>query len=222
MTGLATTALALLAIPALTGLRSETINFDKFQQGMLPPYWTAAATGGGTQARWEIRRDSHAPTGHNVLAQTSSPDEDRLPLLIYDRTLCKDSELSVKFKITGGRRHKAAGIVFRYQDTNNYYLLQVTADPGRIELLRVKDGKAIPLPLAGAGGGPAGVHHEIKVNEWYVAKIASQGDHFRVSFGNRRLFEAVDSGIREPGKAGLLTRGGTSAEFDDFRISPRS
>lgn len=234
MLSLVTTALALLGFSGLAfpgigpvpGFSSETVSFDAFKPGIMPPYWTATATHGGQgselASRWEIRRDLRAPSRQNVLAQVSTAGGDSdYPLAVYDRTLCRDGEVSVKFKIIGGRQVKTAGIVFRYQDPNNYYLLNFSADEKRIGLFRVQDGAARPIPAAGAKDGETGVKHEIRVNEWYVAKITYQGSHLRVSFGNRRLFEAVDDGIRGQGKAGLRTNGGTLAEFDDFRISKK-
>jgi len=205
----------------------------------MPPYWTATATRGAgsntglnarsktgganwrpDSSRWEVLRDPRAPTRQNVLAQVSTAGaESEYPLAIYDRTLCLNGEVSVKFKITGGRRAKRAGLVFRYQDPNNYYLLDFSADENRIALYRVQDGVARPIPVLGAKPGEIGMQHEIQVNEWYVAKITGQADHLRVSFGNRRLFDAVDDGIMVQGKAGLWTKGATTAEFDDFRIN---
>lgn len=223
------TAAAALVFLVFPGFGSETVNFDAFRTGIMPPYWTAARGGetGNPQREssvWEIRRDPHAPTRQNVLARIAQAgdqtgDRDGFPLAIYDRTLCRDGDVSVKFKIAGGREPQTAGLVFRYQDPNNYYLLNFSVDEGRIALFRVRDGVARPIPVTGARPDAPGVKHPIHANQWYVAKVTYQGSHFRVFFGNRRLFDATDDGIRTQGKAGLWTRGGTAAEFDDFRIS---
>jgi hypothetical protein len=112
-----TVAIGLIVFP---GFGSETINFDGARLGTMPPYWTATSTNGGATPQWEVKRDPRAPTRQNVLAQVSpSGSDSEFPLAIYDRALCTDGDLSVKFKITGGRQAKTAGIVWRYQDQNN-------------------------------------------------------------------------------------------------------
>jgi hypothetical protein len=189
----------------------------------MPPYWTATSTHGGAPPQWEVIRDPRAPTRQNVLAQVSpAGSESEYPLAIYDKAQCTDGDLSVKFKIAGGRQSRTAGIVWRYQDQNNYYLLDFSADENRIALYRVQDGEARPIPISGAKPGSTGLKHEIRVNQWYVAKVTFQGSRVRVSFGNRRLFDAVDTGIRSQGKTGLWTKAGTLAEFDDYHVGPRA
>ncbi len=60
--------------------------------------------------------------------------------------------------------------------------------------------------------------HDLRVGQWYVAKVVFRGDKVRVLFGNRLLFEASDTGLSKPGKTGLRTRAGVTVYFDDFRI----
>jgi hypothetical protein len=212
-------AVALVIFP---GLSAETITFDGVKPGTMPPFWTATSTHGGVPAQWEVIRDPRAPTRQNVLAQVSpAAAESEYPLAIYDRAQCTDGDLSVKFKITGGRHAETAGIVWRYQDQNNYYLLDFSADENRIVLYRVQDGQRRPIPILGTKPGSTGLRHEIHLNQWYVAKVTFQGSRVRVSFGNRRLFDAVDTGIQTQGKTGLWTKAGTMAEFDDYHVGPK-
>ena len=207
----------------LPTLGTETVNFDRLLPGAMPPFWTATATNGGAAPRWEVRRDSHAPTRQNVLALVSpGASESSFPLAIYDHSIFADGDLSVKFRIEGGRKAKSAGIVWRYQDQNNYYLLSFSADENRIVLYRVQDGQIRPIPIVGAKPGQVGVKHEIKTGQWYITRVTFQGSRVRVSFGNRRLFDADDAGIQVPGKTGLWTRAGTLAEFDDYRLGRKA
>jgi hypothetical protein len=214
-----TIAAALVIFPSLS---AETITFDRVKPGTLPPYWTMTATHAGVPAQWEVIRDPRAPTRQNVLAQVSpAATEAEYPLAIYDRAQCADGDLSVKFKITGGRHATTAGIVWRYQDQNNYYLLDFSAGENRIALYRVQDGERRPIPISGANSSSSGVKHEIHLNQWYVAKVTFQGSRVHVSFGNRWLFDAEDSGIQTQGKTGLWTMAGTMAEFDDYHVGPK-
>jgi hypothetical protein len=201
-------------------LGGDTISFDNLKPGAMPPFWTATATRPAAPPRWVIWRDATAPSRSNVLAQVSTNGgESEFPLAVFDRVICRDGDLSVKFKITEGeRRIKTAGLVWRYQDPRNYYLLHFSVDEKNIAMFRIQDGQAHPIPLVGAKAGLVGVSHELRAGQWYVAKVVFRGSHFRVLFGNRELFEAEDDSLSTPGKTALWTRAGTVAFFDDFRI----
>jgi hypothetical protein len=184
----------------------------------MPPYWTSIAS------RWEIRLDSTAPSRPNVFAQLPTRgSEAEASLAVFDKVVCRDGELSVKFKIArSGPSAGVAGIVLRYQDPRDYYVLRFSAEDKNISLIRVLGGVARPVPVTGEKPGATSVPHDIRAGQWYAAKVIYQGTHFRVLFGNRRLFDAEDDGIPVAGKTGLRTRTGTAVQFDDFRIARKS
>ena len=80
----------------LTG--AETIHFDSVRPGSIPADWTVAMTHTGAAPKWEVRRDSSAPSKPNVLAQVSADRSDsRFPLAILNKINYLDGEVSVKF-----------------------------------------------------------------------------------------------------------------------------
>src|SRR5205823_2400930 len=108
---------------SLSALRGDTINFDHQQPGALPPFWTSTATHAPAPHRWEVIRDPMSPSRPNVFASTGGADSES-SLAVFDKAICRDGELSVKFRIApGAHRIKTAGLVWRYQDPRNYYLL---------------------------------------------------------------------------------------------------
>ena len=196
------------------------VNFDNLPPGVAPPNWTRAHAVGGT-VHMQVNRDPTAPSGRNVVGQRASgPRSAGFPLL-YDKVVCRDGEVSVKFKIAPSRTDQTAGVVFRYQDPGNYYLLNFSVDQKSIHLVRMVNGQEESLALAGRDRG-AGFHHDLRANQWYVAKVIFRGPRLQVLFGNRRLFEVQDSLLQGSGKAGVWTKGETDASFDDFRIDKKS
>jgi hypothetical protein len=150
---------------------------------------------------------------------SGAPRDAEFPLAVYDKVICRDGDLSMKFKIVPNtRRVKAAGIVFRYQDPQNYYLLELSVDQKSIVLYRIQNGQMHPVPVIHGRPGDVGVSRELRTGQWYETKVMFRGDHFKVLFDNRELFFADDNSISNPGKTGLWTRGGTVAFFDDYRI----
>jgi hypothetical protein len=102
-----------------------TLNFDTLETGKPPAGFSTALTGGGGPVSWIVQEDSTAPSSDKVLAQTSSDTTDfRFPLCVYESLTAKDVEVSVKFKPVSGKVDQAAGIVWRYQDKDNYYIVR--------------------------------------------------------------------------------------------------
>ncbi|HEX4276984.1 MAG TPA: hypothetical protein VHZ74_16620 [Bryobacteraceae bacterium] len=220
---LLTTAAAAFLTFGLFGIGGDTINFDNQKPGARPAYWGQTATRPAERPHWEIRLDSTAPSRPNVLSQVSpAANDSEFPLAVFDKVICRDGDLSVKFKIADGPgKIKTAGIVWRYQDQRNYYLLHFSVDEKNIVLFRVQNGQTHAIPVAGGQPGAFGVKHDLRTGQWYVAKVVFRGNNFRVLFGNRQLFQATDDTLDAPGKTGVWTRGGTIASFDDFRIDKK-
>src|SRR4051794_33372089 len=93
----------ILAFVTLAGVLSGAVgdvNFDSAHPGSLPQHWSVGAgTGGSSEDRghsWVVRTDSSAPSRKNVLESTGSGDA---PAAIFDPVVCRDGELSVKFRI---------------------------------------------------------------------------------------------------------------------------
>ena len=206
------------------GLGSDSVNFDNVKPGTFPPFWTSTANRPAGTAKWVVLRDATAPSGFNVLVKPATQATDsEFPMAVFDKDICRDGDLSVKFKIQATtRRIKTAGLIWRYQDPQNYYLLHFSVEEKNIVLFRVQDGQVRPIPVTGSKPGAFGVPHELKPGQWYVAKVIFRGNNIRVLFGNRQLFEAMDDTLPNAGKTGVWTRGATEAAFDDFRIDKKS
>jgi hypothetical protein len=205
----------LLGLASVTALAQ--INFDNLPPGTMPPHWTPAQPG---EKLW-VQRDPTAPSRPNVFDQSSSGSHQAVFPLLYDAVICRDGDLSVKFKIAGGRAEQTAGIVFRYQDQNNYYLLNFSVDHKKIRLIRVMNGQLETVRAVGQVDAE-GLPHDLKAGQWYVAKVIFRGPHLRILFGNRKLFEVQDAKLLNAGKTGVWTSGQTQASFDDFRIDRKS
>jgi hypothetical protein len=203
----------LLASPALAEPQpaSETgINFDTFEAGKTPTGFSTALTGGGGPVSWMIREDSTAPSGGQVLAQTSSDTTDyRFPLCVYDKFTGKDVEVSVKFKAISGKVDQAAGLVARLQDKDNYYIVRANAIEDNVRLYKVVGGSRKQF---------AGTKTKVSSGEWHILKLAVKGKHFQVFFDDKLLFEADDDTFKEAGKVGLWTKADSVTYFDDLKI----
>jgi len=204
---------------AIWGTVTQTINFDSGRPGSVPPGWTVTPNS-GAPPKWEILKDPSAPSQPNVFAQMSNDAAGgRCPLAILNKMDVRDGDLSVKVKPVAGKEDRAGGLVFRYRDPDNYYLVRANALENSIVLYKVADGKRTPLSSRGAPPNSFGVKHPVPFNQWSVLKVQFRGPLFSVYFNHRRLFEVQDSTFRQPGKVGLWTKADSITYFDDFRIA---
>jgi hypothetical protein len=213
--GLIGSAALLLASMAF----AEVIRFDA-TPAKLPRGWSVAMTHDGGAPQWEIVRDDSAPAAPYVLAQLSQDrTAGRFPLAILDRIAIQNGTVSVAFKTVSGTVDQAAGIVWRYQDPNNYYILRANALENNVVLYKVENGVRVSIAPKGLPSRSYGVKREIPRNRWNTLKIAFQNGTFVVSFNGEQLFEADDATFAKPGKTGLWTKADSVTYFDEFTVT---
>ena len=120
--------IAFIVLLATVPVFAEVINFDSEKPGAMPSNWSVAMTHSGGPPKWEVRTDESAPSRPNVLAQVSDErTSGRYPLAIYQKADLRDGELSVKLKPISGKVDASGGLVWRYRDENNYYVVRTNA-----------------------------------------------------------------------------------------------
>lgn len=196
-------------------------DFEAAAVGTLPKGWTVAMTSGGQQARWEVVRDATSPSGANVLAQVSDDrTSGRFPLAIYEGVQALDGSVSVHFKPVSGRVDQAAGLVWRYRDPGNYYIVRANALEDNVVLYKVVNGRRIPLPPV-ERGDDYGVEHRVPAQSWSTLAVTFSGPRFVVSFDGASLFEVEDTTFTGAGKVGLWTKADSVTYFDGFEVTAR-
>jgi hypothetical protein len=211
--------LLLIAVLPISAARWETVRFNHSVPGKLPADWEVAMTHAGAPPDWEIVRDESAPSPPNVLAQLSrDKTAGRFPLAIWDRASLQDGELLVAFKTVDGSIDQAAGIVWRYQDSNNYYIVRANALENNVVFYKVENGVRTSIAPKGLPSRSYGVKHPIPSGRWNNLKVSFAGAKIAVFFNQEQLFEAEDITFSKPGKVGLWTKADSVTYFDDFAV----
>ena len=212
---------SLFTLIALTGLTAtaafaETVTFDGEKTGEVPPGWLVAKTGKG-EPKWTVEKDDTAPTKPNVLKQSG---EATYPLCIKSDIALKDGFVEVKFKSVSGDTDQAAGVIWRCQNADNYYVCRANALEDNVVLYKTEKGKRSSLPIVGRKGG-YGVDEPVAKAQWHTLRVEFSGKRFIVLFNGRKLFEVEDETFKDAGKAGVWTKADSVMLFDDFHYGAK-
>lgn len=210
---------SILALAAFPICRAQTITFDRAPTGSVPDGWTVAMTHQGGAPKWEVLKDDSAPSKPNVFAQVSTDrTAGRFPLAIWERGNLKDGAVSVKFKSVSGAVDQAAGLVWRYRDANNYYIVRANALEDNVVLYKVQNGERVSLAAKGAVSNTYGVKHKVPKKTWATLGVSFHGNLFTVSLDREKLFDVEDSTFVGTGQTGLWTKADSVTYFDDFQV----
>jgi len=188
-------------------------HFDSLTPGQPPAGFGFGRTGGGRVGRWIVRSAPDAPSPPNVLAQTDSDRTDyRFPVAAAASQAFTDGSVSVRCKPVSGRVDRACGVVFRYQDENNYYLSRANALEDNVRFYYVKNGRRVQL-ANWTGKVTSGVWHELRVD--FLA------DHVEVYWEGTKRIDVHDHTFSGPGRVGVWTKADSYTLFDDLTARPR-
>jgi hypothetical protein len=200
----------LIFLMATTGAAAQTkVTFD--EASSLPVGWKSGITGSGN-AKWEVVREDDAPSGTNVLKQSG---EATYCWAAKTDAALKNGFAEVKFKPMSGKEDQAGGLVFRFQDGNNYYVVRGNALEGNVVLYKTVNGKRSSLQVKGRMIG-YGVDAKVAKAKWNTLRIDFAGPLFAVSLNGTKLFEVEDQTFKEAGGVGVWTKADSVTLFDDF------
>jgi hypothetical protein len=189
-------------------VQAETWSFDAGPVGEPPKQFSFGVTGSGKPGRWIVQAATDAPSAGNVLAQIDADATDyRFPVAVADALKLGDVLASVRCKAVSGKVDQACGLVFRYQDENNYYLTRANALEDNVNLYYVKDGRRRQI------GGWRG---KVASGTWHQLGVEARGDHFVVLFDGNKIVEAHDQTFAQPGRVGVWTKADSVTYFDDL------
>ena len=194
---------------------AETWRFDAQKPGE-PQGLSCALTGKGRPGVWKVVADPTAPSVPNALAQTDADATGyRFPLCVANGATATDLDLSVRFKPVSGSGDQAAGLVWRYRDKDNYYIVRANALENNVVLYKVENGKRSSLDTVGAPGA-YGKKATVPSGRWSALRVTARGRRFEVFLDGEKLFDVEDGTFPSAGQVGVWTKADSVTLFDDF------
>ena len=191
--------------------KTHRFKFAKEEVGKAPTGWLVAQTHKGKGSIWKIVEDATAPSKTGlVLAQMAESPSKVFNLCVAKNTSYKDVEVRVAFKAMRGKKDQGGGIVWRYQDANNYYVARFNPLEDNYRLYKVIGGERMQLETK--------EDIKIPVGEWHHLKIKHVGDMIECYLDGKRILQHNDNTIAQPGKIGLWSKADAQTYFDNFAV----
>jgi hypothetical protein len=208
-------ALAALVLCAAAIAAEEIMKTWEFQDDKAdepPAGFSFGKTGQGRPGKWVVRTDASAPKGDHVLAQIDTDDTDyRFPIAVADASLLKDGRVEVHCKPVSGKTDQACGLVLRYRDENNYYVVRANALEDNVRLYRV---------VAGRRQQFAGWNGKVASQTWHTLAIEARGNRFQAFFDGKGVIDAQDDTFKDAGKLGVWTKADSVTYFAILAAKP--
>ncbi len=202
-----------------------SFNFGEDAEGSVPPHFLPVLHGGGVPPVWQIV-SAQVPSQFQaygthqlllnpgwVLAQTSQdPTDERYPILVYTNQSFKDFTFETRFEVVTGAVEQMAGLVFRYQNSSNFYVLRVSVLGKNIAFYKIVNGdlvSPVKLPLA------------VDANTWHQIKLDCTGTYISCYVdGQKALPTITDSGATNPeGMIGFWTKSDSVTYFGNSTVT---
>lgn len=111
------------------------------------------------------------------------------------------------------RGSHTAGLVWRYQNETNYFLLRVNVTSGLLSAERVRNGRRTTIPALRAA--PI----SLVPWDWAEVRVSFEGSTMTAFVNGVKALEAKDSIPGWTGRVGLWSAGPGITDFDDFRLN---
>jgi hypothetical protein len=197
---------------------TRTVTFDDGVAGQPPKGFAFGLTKrDGAPGRWLIQQEGD----EKYLAQLEADaTRRRFPVAVLGDVSAADVDLSVRFRPVSGQIDRAAGLVWRYQNEDNYYIVRANALENNVVLYKVQDGTRTDLALKGEGrtyGKPA----PVPAGQWSTLQVVAAGPLFEVYYNSSKLYEVEDTTFDQPGRVGVWTKADSVTHFDDLTVKTK-
>lgn len=175
-------------------LNSYSENFDSYADGELPPGWTQSAD---NNPEWKVENQT-----------LTYPNNDyNNARIVWDAVNVQNGEINVDIKFLGGEQ--LGSVMFRFQDTNNYYEVMMSSLYDFIAIKKNINGNSFNLDV---------VNIDLQIDTFYSLKITFSGSQIKGYLNNSLIVEANDASISSAGKVGFF-RQGAGMRADNLSIS---
>jgi hypothetical protein len=180
-------------------------NFHAELLGAGGPVSWKVLPGMGPSAFAPLSAPAKSTAGGSVLAQTSQdPANERYPMYIYDGEKFRNFRFTTQFKIVSGVAEQMAGVVFRFQNTSNFYVARVSALGKNIRFYKV---------VNGVRSDPIGPTCSLDTGVWHELAVRCDGNQINLWLDGHLAMPTLGDNTFAEGKIGWWTKSDAVSYF---------
>ena len=200
-------------------------DFGSTAPGSLPEGWKPEMAGAGAPGAWKVVEvevpsvlqplSPQAPRLNRkaALSQTAASREDeRFPMIIHTAERYGDFTFSARIRIEEGNLEQIAGLVFRYQDPRNFYVVRASALGNNVRFYKFVDGER---------SAPIGPSIRFQKGVWFELSVRAEGNQIDVLVNGTNALPTLTDNSFNSGRIGFITKSDTIATFTDASIRYR-
>ena len=172
---------------------------------------TQGMTGVGRPATWRAVADPDAPDGWALSETAGDPADLRFPLCISAQAVTRDFDATLRFKPISGTRAQVAGLMFRAQSANDYYVVRANSLDNSVRLYSMEKGKRSQLAAKEA---------PIEAGQWHSLRVVAANERFEVALDGKPLFDVTDRSLPQSGPLGVWSQADSVTRYGSLLISP--
>lgn len=178
-------------------------------QGPLPGKWTIVDEGTKEgPSSWTLQEQTVIQWSniYSDLGPASDPEKPGTYAITGDDQW-RDYQVRVDIR---SRDNDAIGLMFRFQDGDNYYRFSMDKQRGYRRLIKKVKGAVVVLAEDAV---------PYVQDQWYQLKITAQRDRLEVLLDEQTVFDVQDDSLKQ-GKIALYCWGNAGSEFKNLAITP--
>ena len=172
---------------------------------------TQGMTGLGRPPSWQPVADPDAPDGWALAETAADPTDLRFPLCISPQGVTRDFDATLRFKPISGTRAQVAGLMFRAQSANDYYVVRANSLDNSVRLYRMEKGKRSQLAAKDA---------PIEAGKWHSLRVIAANERFEVALDGKTLFDVNDRSLPQAGPLGVWSQADSVTRYGSLLVSP--
>jgi hypothetical protein len=175
-----------------------TITFEGEDKGKVPPTWSAET------GKWETASD-----GANTGLKMNSNDGSAFNIAVVKELYYKNFQIEARVKAISGNEDQGGGLVWRYLDKDNYYIIRANPLEANIRLYKVVNGRRKQMESK---------EITIQTGEWFTIKVVVDNNKIACYYNGEEVFSSSDDTFTGAGSVGFWSKADAVSLFDDLTI----
>lgn len=173
-----------------------TVTFEG--EDKLPGTWIAET------GKWETTSDSD-----NTVLKMLSNDGSAFNIAVMKDIYYENLQIEARVKAISGKEDQGGGLVWRYLDKDNYYIIRANPLENNIRLYKVVGGKRKQMESKQIA---------IQTGEWFTIKVVVNNNKIDCYYNGKEVSSSSDDTFPGAGSVGFWSKADAVSLFDDLTI----